>query len=200
MLGSGLNLVTTVIGFGMSATFIVFVCARLICGRIRNRDSRGAPLYDIDIELRSDLDRHIEPDFNGLEPKIIAAIPTMKYNQATFQYKDNAQCSICLGDYEEKEMLRVIPSCHHNFHLVCIDSWLQKQGNCPICRLPLKDIFEGKHATASSPTPVMSQTNSNILETPTDPSANQLNMCPTDARGNNSQASSETVQVVVTSI
>lgn len=53
MLGSGLNMVTTVIGFGMSATFIVFICARLICGRIRSDDSRAATL---DIELRSDLD------------------------------------------------------------------------------------------------------------------------------------------------
>jgi len=35
MLGSGTNLVTTVIGFGMSATFIVFVCTRIICGRLR---------------------------------------------------------------------------------------------------------------------------------------------------------------------
>lgn len=55
MFGWGLNLVTTVIGFGMSAAFIIFVCARLICGRIRSRDSPIAPPYDIDIDLRSDL-------------------------------------------------------------------------------------------------------------------------------------------------
>lgn len=53
MLGSGLNLVTTVIGFGMSATFIVFVCARLICGRARPVDSRDVA-YDLD--LHSDLE------------------------------------------------------------------------------------------------------------------------------------------------
>jgi hypothetical protein len=39
MLGSELNLVTTLIGFGMSATFIILVCARLICGRV---ESNGA--------------------------------------------------------------------------------------------------------------------------------------------------------------
>ncbi|RWV76975.1 hypothetical protein GW17_00062261, partial [Ensete ventricosum] len=53
MWGSGLNLVTTVIGFGMSATFIVFVCTRLLCSRIRSTDSRATPF---DIELRSDID------------------------------------------------------------------------------------------------------------------------------------------------
>lgn len=40
MFGSGMNLITTIIGFGMSATFIVFVCTRLICGRISRRQSR----------------------------------------------------------------------------------------------------------------------------------------------------------------
>lgn len=35
-----------------------------------------------------------------------------------------------------------MPTCHHNFHLACIDVWLQKHSTCPICRLPLHDTFE----------------------------------------------------------
>lgn len=50
-----MNLITTVIGFGMSATFIVFVCTRLICGRIRGDRSR--PMYEI--ESRIDLEQVI---------------------------------------------------------------------------------------------------------------------------------------------
>ncbi|CAD6249960.1 unnamed protein product [Miscanthus lutarioriparius] len=74
MLGSGLNLVTTVIGFGMSATFIVFVCARLICGRPARADADASDAaavaaaralaqppvpFDFDVEFRNvaDLDR-----------------------------------------------------------------------------------------------------------------------------------------------
>lgn len=59
------------------------------------------------------------------------------------------RCSICLGEYKEKEVLRVMPSCHHNFHLVCIDVWLQKQTTCPICRLPLNESLEANHAASS---------------------------------------------------
>jgi hypothetical protein len=76
MLGSGLNLVTTVIGFGMSATFIVFVCARLICGRAARADADAADAasvaaaralaqppapFDFDVEFRNvaDLDRTV---------------------------------------------------------------------------------------------------------------------------------------------
>lgn len=142
MLGSGLNLVTTVIGFGMSATFIVFVCSRLICGRAR---SAASPDVAFDLELRSDLEAS-EHAISGLEPVVVAAIPTMKYKREAFQSREDAQCSICLAEYEEKEMLRIMPSCHHSFHLACIDVWLQKQATCPICRYPLTDALDEKYA------------------------------------------------------
>ncbi|VAI48025.1 unnamed protein product [Triticum turgidum subsp. durum] len=201
MLGSGLNLVTTVIGFGMSATFIVFVCARLICGRAVRADAEadvaaaramapGPAPFDFDIEFRTaDLDRtpidvgvephpmeigvrmcccqptkfaietvgwywrttrknfDIQNTCSGLEPFVVAAIPTMTYSSEAFHSKDDAQCSICLGEYDEKEILRIMPTCRHNFHLSCIDIWLEKQTTCPICRISL-DLPGGK-ASAS---------------------------------------------------
>ncbi|KAL0904892.1 hypothetical protein M5K25_027052 [Dendrobium thyrsiflorum] len=133
MMGSGLNVVTTVIGFGMSAAFIVFICARLICGRNRSSDSQSAVF---EIQFRSDhgLPEHV---IHGLEPVVVAAIPTMKYCREAFHSKEDTQCSICLGEYQDKEVLRVMPTCHHKFHLICIDVWLQKHSTCPICRLPL---------------------------------------------------------------
>lgn len=56
MTGSGMNLITTVIGFGMSATFIVFVCTRIICGRLRSAQS-NTPNYEI--ESRLDLEQQV---------------------------------------------------------------------------------------------------------------------------------------------
>ncbi|XP_066331638.1 E3 ubiquitin-protein ligase ATL59-like [Miscanthus floridulus] len=165
MQGSGLNLVTTVIGFGMSATFIVFVCARLICGRAARADADAADAaavaaaralaqppvpFDFDVEFRNvaDLDRTIERSRCGLDPFAVAAIPTMNYSSEAFHSKDDAQCSICLGEYNDKEILRIMPTCRHNFHLECIDVWLQKQTTCPICRISLKDQ-PGAKSTAS---------------------------------------------------
>lgn len=40
MITPGINLVMTVIGFGLSIMFIVFVCTRLICARIQLSASR----------------------------------------------------------------------------------------------------------------------------------------------------------------
>lgn len=50
MLGD-MNLVTTIIGFGMSSTFIVFVCTRLICGRLREGESRHTLDGGLEIDL-----------------------------------------------------------------------------------------------------------------------------------------------------
>lgn len=140
-----MNLITTVIGFGMSATFIVFVCTRLICGRIRGDRSR--PMYEI--ESRIDLEQP-EHSISGLEPVAVAAIPTMKFSHEAFSSIEDAQCSICLGEYQEKEVLRIMPKCSHNFHLSCIDEWLRKQSTCPVCRITLQSIDSPEISTEHS--------------------------------------------------
>lgn len=144
-MGSGMNLITTVIGFGMSATFIIFVCTRIICGRLRGVESR--PMFEI--ESRTDLEQP-ENRSSGLEQVVVAAIPTMKYDQEAFSSLEDAQCSICLGEYQEKEILRIMPKCGHSFHLSCIDIWLRKQSTCPVCRLPLQESFGPKHVRSAT--------------------------------------------------
>ncbi|EYU19848.1 hypothetical protein MIMGU_mgv1a024718mg [Erythranthe guttata] len=43
-------------------------------------------------------------------------------------------CSICLADYGEADLIRLLPSCGHLFHLKCIDPWLILHPTCPVCR------------------------------------------------------------------
>ncbi|WVZ08790.1 hypothetical protein V8G54_022136 [Vigna mungo] len=162
MLGSGTNLVTTVIGFGMSATFIVFVCTRIICGRLRGVvESRM--VYEIESRIDIEQPEHHVNDPES-EPVLLDAIPTLKFNQEAFSSLEHTQlsssckeeidiynfvcscrCVICLADYKEREVLRIMPKCGHTFHLSCIDIWLRKQSTCPVCRLPLKNSSETKH-------------------------------------------------------
>ncbi|XP_047342681.1 RING-H2 finger protein ATL54-like [Impatiens glandulifera] len=135
MFGSGTNLITTIIGFGMSATFIIFVCSRLICGRIRRRAESSRQMLEIsinDIEQPAEQRRR-----DGLEDGVVAAIPTVKFSQQGLGSIEDAECSICLGEYEEKQVLRILPGCGHNFHIGCIDLWLRKHSTCPVCRLPI---------------------------------------------------------------
>lgn len=43
-------------------------------------------------------------------------------------------CSICLADFEEGDVLRLLPDCGHIFHQKCVDTWLQLKPTCPNCR------------------------------------------------------------------
>lgn len=43
-------------------------------------------------------------------------------------------CSICLENYRSKEQRATIHACSHRFHAGCIESWLQTNDNCPLCR------------------------------------------------------------------
>ncbi|KAI3693990.1 hypothetical protein L1987_76947 [Smallanthus sonchifolius] len=47
---------------------------------------------------------------------------------------EDAACSICLSEYNVKEIVRCIPECRHCFHAACIDEWLKIKGTCPVCR------------------------------------------------------------------
>ncbi|KAL0401582.1 UNVERIFIED_CONTAM: hypothetical protein Slati_4188100 [Sesamum latifolium] len=86
MMSSGINLVMTVIGFGMSILFIVFVCTRLICARIYLSVSRRSSAR----ASRSDLGI-LERGIHGLEPLALADFPTKKYRELCLSSKENAQ-------------------------------------------------------------------------------------------------------------
>ncbi|CAB4269867.1 unnamed protein product [Prunus armeniaca] len=98
-MGSGMNLITTVIGFGMSATFIVFVCTRIICGRLRGGESR--PMFEI--ESRIDVEQP-EHQASGLEQVVVSAIPTMKFDHKAFSSLEDAQCQYAWGSTRAKEV------------------------------------------------------------------------------------------------
>ena len=42
-------------------------------------------------------------------------------------------CSICLSHFETNDILKMLP-CHHEFHIVCIETWLVERATCPMCR------------------------------------------------------------------
>ncbi|MED6109743.1 hypothetical protein PIB30_036392 [Stylosanthes scabra] len=64
--------------------------------------------------------------------------PKMPYSEEVMKKSSvGGGCTICLGDYKESEMLRVLPGCGHVFHQVCVDPWLMLHSTCPICRKSL---------------------------------------------------------------
>ncbi|CAK8530334.1 unnamed protein product [Lathyrus sativus] len=72
----------------------------------------------------------------GLQQSVINAISVCKYKKGEGLI-EGTECSVCLSEFEEDESLRLLPKCHHAFHLPCIDTWLSSHTNCPMCRAPI---------------------------------------------------------------
>ncbi|EAS00774.1 zinc finger, C3HC4 type (RING finger) protein (macronuclear) [Tetrahymena thermophila SB210] len=56
-----------------------------------------------------------------------------KQNQNLHRNNDQNTCSICLGEYEDNDRIRVT-CCRHVFHQECIEEWALKKNQCPFCR------------------------------------------------------------------
>jgi hypothetical protein len=72
----------------------------------------------------------------GLDPAVIASYPKAPFSRAAAAAAGSTEtaCSICLCEYRDGEMQRVMPECRHRFHLMCLDAWLRRSASCPVCR------------------------------------------------------------------
>jgi len=58
------------------------------------------------------------------------------------KYVTNTTCPICLGNFEEKESIKLLP-CGHGFHPECIGPWMaDRKDSCPICRQSVRDKLD----------------------------------------------------------
>ncbi|KAI3819858.1 hypothetical protein L1987_13710 [Smallanthus sonchifolius] len=64
---------------------------------------------------------------------VINSISVFKYKKGD-NLIDGTDCSVCLTEFQDDEMLRLLPKCNHAFHIPCIDMWLSSHTNCPLCR------------------------------------------------------------------
>ncbi|KAI0513920.1 hypothetical protein KFK09_009952 [Dendrobium nobile] len=69
---------------------------------------------------------------HGLDCSAIRAIPTFRYSSS--DAPPAVECAVCLLEFREDELLRRLPGCAHAFHIDCIDTWLESNASCPLCR------------------------------------------------------------------
>jgi len=48
------------------------------------------------------------------------------------------QCTICLNDIENNQIVREINKCKHCFHVECTDKWFEEHITCPHCRQDIR--------------------------------------------------------------
>jgi len=84
------------------------------------------------------------PEEQGLDKETIDSLATIKYNKETYKNLDEElkKCSICLDEFEDGQEVKFL-WCTHRFHKGCVDTWLEKHTNCPICKKDFKDAEQG---------------------------------------------------------
>ncbi|KAL6569565.1 hypothetical protein OROMI_014079 [Orobanche minor] len=120
-----------------------YICCRSIAARRRRRQP-GNQNPDLSGENSVYLPRIIfvaeddESDAQnavvGLDQAVINSYPKFVFTKRNGREANDAVCSICLCEYREPEMLRMLPDCRHCFHVMCVDAWLKLNASCPVCR------------------------------------------------------------------
>ncbi|KAK4279481.1 hypothetical protein QN277_011257 [Acacia crassicarpa] len=134
-----LNSSTAPLTFG-----IIFLVLSICLACIRLRKLAGNPAMFNFLARPSSTTAAVElPTIaeRGLDDSTINTFPKLSYsemkNSSYYNIEDpsnSSSCSICLADYKEDDMLRLLPDCGHLFHLLCVDPWLKVHNTCPICR------------------------------------------------------------------
>ncbi|GAB2232134.1 hypothetical protein Droror1_Dr00011156 [Drosera rotundifolia] len=100
------------------------------------------------------LDGRVQP--KGIDSSVINRFPMFIYS-AVKQLKSGKgplECAVCLNEFEDEEILKLLPKCNHVFHPECIDAWLANHTTCPVCRANLVPQTEeseaGNHDQGSS--------------------------------------------------
>ncbi|KAK9124049.1 hypothetical protein Sjap_013651 [Stephania japonica] len=115
---------------GIACTALVLVFYQFVLSRCCNHTNSAVP----------QLNQQIGETGNELhKKKLVESIPIVTYSKSKDgQFRvDHNECAVCLGELEEEEMVRLMPSCRHAFHAACIDQWFSSRSNCPVCRSPI---------------------------------------------------------------
>ncbi|OWM76388.1 hypothetical protein CDL15_Pgr028258 [Punica granatum] len=70
----------------------------------------------------------------GVKKKALKTFPVVSYSSELKLPGLDTECVICLSEFVPGERVRLLPKCHHGFHVRCIDKWLSAHSSCPTCR------------------------------------------------------------------
>ncbi|KAG2315284.1 hypothetical protein Bca4012_066115 [Brassica carinata] len=80
-----------------------------------------------------------DPEISPSEP-----FPILVYSPELNLAGTEAECIICLSEFQEGDSLRVLDRCKHGFHVHCIQQWFSSSHSCPTCRT---DVFSSPTGT-----------------------------------------------------
>ncbi|XP_071723934.1 RING-H2 finger protein ATL78 [Rutidosis leptorrhynchoides] len=100
----------------------------------------------------------------GVQKKALKTFPIVNYSPELPGL--DTECVICLSEFSLGERVRLLPKCHHGFHIRCIDKWLSTHSSCPTCRHCLIETcykIVGSSSSEVTPPPTVQETIVNII-------------------------------------
>lgn len=76
----------------------------------------------------------------GLSPADINKIAGRTSVVTEAEAAEDRECPICLNDLNSGDKVRHLASCGHTFHRSCIDLWLLRRADCPLCKSEVKSV------------------------------------------------------------
>lgn len=74
----------------------------------------------------------------GLQPQEIQCLPCEQIVDQRRSACPDMHCPICLGDFVIGDTVRTLPTCAHSFHQSCVDLWLLRRADCPMCKCQVR--------------------------------------------------------------
>ena len=138
------------IALGFLVLLSTLLLVSYVCCRSSSHRRRGSPrdlaslsfsnpsgvsgLPHIIFVAEDDEDRESQSPAPGLDQAAINSYPKFLFSKSSKSGGGDNVCAVCLCEYREGEMLRMMPDCRHFFHLCCVDAWLRLNASCPVCR------------------------------------------------------------------
>lgn len=76
----------------------------------------------------------------GLELPVLNSLPVYVHYPKAEQPPQ--ECAVCLSEFGNGEVVRLLPDCTHTFHIDCIDMWFNSHSTCPLCRSKVEFVPE----------------------------------------------------------
>uniref|UniRef100_A0ACD6AE49 Uncharacterized protein n=1 Tax=Avena sativa TaxID=4498 RepID=A0ACD6AE49_AVESA len=127
----------------VATSLVVFIAVWALCREYRHRRARAAA-------AAAETRRQPSPEHGSerVEERPLrqacaatptAGLPAFLYSRSVKHNlpgggEEATTCSVCLGEFQLGETVRLLPLCLHLYHAGCIDPWLDAHSTCPLCR------------------------------------------------------------------
>ncbi|KAK1610383.1 hypothetical protein QYE76_034056 [Lolium multiflorum] len=127
----------------VATSLVVFIAVWAVCREYRHRRARAMAIA-ADTGARPSPehgsgDVEERPLRQAYAASTAADFPALVYSRSVKHNlagagEEAATCSVCLGEFQLGETVRLLPVCLHLYHAECIDPWLEAHSTCPLCR------------------------------------------------------------------